>query len=99
VRCKGAEARFKRLVPCSPSPLRVTRVAAQVIEMIGGAEGIRTPDLCSAIATLSQLSYSPRRRSLRDGLLACKRINAAELACQTRRATYIRALASPARAA
>ena len=28
-------------------------------EKIGGAEGIRTPDLCSAIAALSQLSYSP----------------------------------------
>ncbi len=25
-----------------------------------GAEGDRTPDLCSAIAALSQLSYSPR---------------------------------------
>jgi hypothetical protein len=25
----------------------------------GGAEGIRTPDLRSAIAALSQLSYSP----------------------------------------
>ena len=24
-----------------------------------GAEGSRTPDLCSAIAALSQLSYSP----------------------------------------
>ena len=30
--------------------------------MIGGAEGIRTPDLRSAIAALSQLSYGPRRR-------------------------------------
>jgi hypothetical protein len=25
----------------------------------GGAEGNRTPDLCSAIAALSHLSYSP----------------------------------------
>ena len=25
----------------------------------GGAEGIRTPDLCDANAALSQLSYSP----------------------------------------
>ena len=25
-----------------------------------GAEGDRTPDLCSAIAALSQLSYSPK---------------------------------------
>src|SRR6476660_1391074 len=28
-----------------------------------GAEGDRTPDLCSAIAALSQLSYSPRDSS------------------------------------
>jgi YggT family protein len=28
----------------------------------GGAEGIRTPDLCSAIAALSHLSYSPVAR-------------------------------------
>ncbi len=28
-------------------------------ENLGGAEGIRTPDLCSAIAALSHLSYSP----------------------------------------
>ena len=27
--------------------------------LCGGAEGIRTPDLCSAIAALSQLSYGP----------------------------------------
>src|SRR3954452_12070741 len=27
--------------------------------MAGGAEGNRTPDLCSAIAALSHLSYSP----------------------------------------
>ena len=26
---------------------------------VSGAEGSRTPDLCSAIAALSQLSYSP----------------------------------------
>jgi hypothetical protein len=30
----------------------------------GGAEGSRTPDLCSAIAALSQLSYSPVVRVL-----------------------------------
>jgi hypothetical protein len=31
------------------------------ILVLGGAEGIRTPDLCSAIAALSHLSYSPGR--------------------------------------
>ncbi len=29
-------------------------------ECLGGAEGNRTPDLCSAIAALSHLSYSPK---------------------------------------
>jgi hypothetical protein len=32
----------------------------------GGAEGDRTPDLCSAIAALSHLSYSPQTRCLRE---------------------------------
>src|SRR5206468_676434 len=35
---------------------------------MNGAEGSRTPDLCSAIAALSQLSYSPRKgRKLASG--------------------------------
>ncbi len=29
---------------------------------IGGDEGDRTPDLCNAIAALSQLSYVPRNQ-------------------------------------
>ncbi len=29
--------------------------------IVGGAEGDRTPDLCNAIAALSQLSYGPTR--------------------------------------
>ena len=28
---------------------------------VGGDEGDRTPDLCNAIAALSQLSYVPKR--------------------------------------
>ena len=32
----------------------------------GGAEGIRTPDLYSAIVALSQLSYSPARQQDRS---------------------------------
>jgi hypothetical protein len=32
-----------------------------------GAEGDRTPDLCSAIAALSQLSYSPAGRPSGEG--------------------------------
>ena len=34
-----------------------------IVYDIDGAEGDRTPDLCSAIAALSQLSYSPRGSS------------------------------------
>src|SRR2546427_6739223 len=37
----------------------------------GGAGGIRTPDLLSAIQALSQLSYSPARRS-RDTAYLCR---------------------------
>jgi hypothetical protein len=35
------------------------REISQAIDSIGGAEEDRTPDLCSAIAALSQLSYGP----------------------------------------
>src|SRR6266576_1013194 len=37
------------------------RRAANQFSKSSGAEGDRTPDLCSAIAALSQLSYSPAR--------------------------------------
>ena len=30
------------------------------MEIFGGDEGDRTPDLCNAIAALSQLSYVPK---------------------------------------
>lgn len=33
---------------------------ADAFELIGGDEGDRTPDLCNAIAALSQLSYVPK---------------------------------------
>ena len=35
---------------------------------LGGAEGIRTPDLRSAIAALSQLSYGPAVGAIRPDL-------------------------------
>ena len=35
-----------------------------MVELIGGAEGNRTPDLCSAIAALSHLSYGPEQWDL-----------------------------------
>ena len=37
--------------------------AANQFSKSNGAEGDRTPDLCSAIAALSQLSYSPATRA------------------------------------
>src|SRR5687768_18393577 len=39
---------------------------ARLATHVYGAEGDRTPDLCSAIAALSQLSYSPARRRYDD---------------------------------
>ena len=41
--------------------------------VLGGAEGIRTPDLCSAIAALSQLSYSPDARLFTCAPPLCQR--------------------------
>jgi hypothetical protein len=41
-------------------------VQQSVPALDGGAEGNRTPDLCSAIAALSHLSYSPQNRCLRE---------------------------------
>ncbi len=34
--------------------------ASVLLRKIGGDEGDRTPDLCNAIAALSQLSYVPK---------------------------------------
>ena len=34
------------------------------IDLYGGDEGDRTPDLCNAIAALSQLSYVPKSKFL-----------------------------------
>ena len=51
------------------SPVRnVTHVSGLDREGRGGAEGNRTPDLCSAIAALSHLSYGPAT----GGLLTSK---------------------------
>ena len=55
-----------RLLWNSLLPYRVRNPAAFIrlrtryrLTIIGGAEEDRTPDLCSAIAALSQLSYGP----------------------------------------
>ncbi len=39
-----------------------------IMTLSGGAEGNRTPDLCSAIAALSHLSYSPETGSDAGGV-------------------------------
>jgi hypothetical protein len=36
------------------------RKIAIAVKVFGGVEGDRTPDLCNAIAALSQLSYDPK---------------------------------------
>ena len=40
-------------------PFVLQPIGQMMRDEFGGAEGIRTPDLCSAIAALSHLSYSP----------------------------------------
>ena len=45
--------------PLRPTAERRADLAATTESRNSGAEGDRTPDLCSAIAALSQLSYSP----------------------------------------
>ena len=45
----------------SASEKQKPRKSADFRGIVGGAEGNRTPDLCSAIAALSHLSYSPDR--------------------------------------
>src|SRR5690606_24581237 len=68
VRIELTTARLR--IECSTSELRwQERRAPARRHSSSGAEGSRTPDLCSAIAALSQLSYSPvirrRRRAMR----------------------------------
>ena len=47
-----------RTAPGTPTVCHST-LTASLASLFYGAEGNRTPDLCSAIAALSQLSYSP----------------------------------------
>ena len=48
---------FSGRVRVSGSPVRDGKT-----DVFGGAEGDRTPDLCIANASLSQLSYGPKNR-------------------------------------
>jgi hypothetical protein len=52
-----------------------------IVYDIDGAEGDRTPDLCSAIAALSQLSYSPASALAREEVSL-----SAQSRCQTAKA-------------
>jgi hypothetical protein len=52
-----------------------------------GAEGDRTPDLCSAIAALSQLSYSPKPLAHRA---AGEVVNLAGISASIKLTTYPR---------
>jgi hypothetical protein len=57
------QALFKRQLPGFVQEVRAqcARLLRTKPKLAGGAEGIRTPDLYSAIVALSQLSYSPPR--------------------------------------
>ena len=46
-------------VPAGPTGAFVRAGSLSKLVRSGGAEGNRTPDLCSAIAALSHLSYGP----------------------------------------
>ena len=59
-RIRGASSRLWRDVPRSLSlELYVLPDGGRLSRKIYGGEGSRTPGLCSAIAALSQLSYTP----------------------------------------
>ncbi len=56
-----AGAKATEALPLLPNLLHPPTAGwnSEVLEFVGGAEEDRTPDLCSAIAALSQLSYGP----------------------------------------
>ena len=51
--------RWDRNVGPAPAGFPLPAENEEIFCLAGGAEGNRTPDLCSAIAALSHLSYSP----------------------------------------
>ena len=55
----GDSGKILYRLPMPPDGKRSEAVAVLPIDTFGGAEGIRTPDLRDANATLSRLSYSP----------------------------------------
>src|SRR6185437_9897510 len=58
----------------------VTVTSAERPLLAGGAEGNRTPDLCSAIAALSHLSYSPAPPARKPVLMGSDRLGSGSLA-------------------
>ncbi len=55
----GIHLRLHLITLSTPASIRNSAKLYKIYTMRGGAEGNRTPDLCSAIAALSHLSYSP----------------------------------------
>ncbi len=58
-----ADRKSATLTHCTVAEIFYERLCRNSRRRTGGAEGIRTPDLCSAIAALSHLSYSPGPRA------------------------------------
>ncbi len=61
---EGEDRTLMRLPPQVFETCASASSATSAIPEYGGAEGDRTPDLLHAMQALSQLSYSPRSRSV-----------------------------------
>ena len=59
IEINGGSARLHYIVPVPPETGEGESVGVLSMATLGGAEGIRTPDLLRARQALSQLSYSP----------------------------------------
>jgi site-specific DNA recombinase len=73
----GGSARIDYVVPVPPNVGEVESVGVLSMANLGGAEGIRTPDLLLAKQALSRLSYSPRKDIVADSP-RCQESNIAE---------------------
>jgi hypothetical protein len=58
-RCCGSGILLNYMTPLPPGELTVEEIPVLSNVQLGGAEGIRTPDLLRAKQALSPLSYSP----------------------------------------
>jgi site-specific DNA recombinase len=73
----GGSARIDYVVPVPPDRGKTESVGVLSMANLGGAEGIRTPDLLLAKQALSRLSYSPRKDIVADSP-RCQESNIAE---------------------